>query len=216
MWTEVYFSDDAGRTWDFLSRVNDFGSPGSMVQLPDGRLVMVYGYRLMPSGIRAKVSDDEGRTWGPELIVRDDGGSWDLGYPNAWVTDDGKVGVIYYFNSKDDPVAGERRQAPYPALDLLGRLMLSRRLALVGGSAAGVMLGASAARAQSAAILFRTDQKPVRVTGAEHFVVYRNEREFAAWPFYCGLWQTADGSVVAGFKRVPSDYGQPATSTTPT
>jgi hypothetical protein len=104
MWTEVFASDDGARTWQFLSRVNDFGSPGSLVQLPDGRLVMVYGYRLMPAGIRAKVSEDEGRTWGPELIVRDDGGSWDLGYPNAWVTDDGKVGVIYYFNSKDDPV----------------------------------------------------------------------------------------------------------------
>lgn len=104
MWTEVFSSDDRGRTWQFLSRVNDFGSPGSLVRLPDGRLVMVYGYRLMPAGIRAKVSEDEGKTWGPELIVRDDGGSWDLGYPNAWVTDDGKVGVIYYFNSKDDPV----------------------------------------------------------------------------------------------------------------
>jgi hypothetical protein len=104
MWTEVYASDDGGRTWGFLSRVNDFGSPGSLVRLPDGRLVMVYGYRLMPSGIRATVSEDEGKTWGPELIVRDDGGSWDLGYPNAWVTDDGKVGVIYYFNSKDDKV----------------------------------------------------------------------------------------------------------------
>jgi hypothetical protein len=104
MWTEVYASDDGGRTWGFLSRVNDFGSPGSLVCLPDGRLVMVYGYRLMPSGIRATVSEDEGKTWGPELIVRDDGGSWDLGYPNAWVTDDGKIGVIYYFNSKDDKI----------------------------------------------------------------------------------------------------------------
>jgi hypothetical protein len=104
MWTEVYSSDDRGRTWQFLSRVNDFGSPGSLVQLPDGRLVMVYGYRLMPAGIRAKVSPDGGKTWGPELIIRDDGGSWDLGYPNAWVTDDGKVGVIYYFNSKDDRI----------------------------------------------------------------------------------------------------------------
>ncbi len=104
MWTEVYSSDDGGRTWGFLSRVNDFGSPGSLVQLPDGRLVMVYGYRLAPQGIRATVSEDGGKSWGPELIVRDDGGSWDLGYPNAWATDDGKVGVIYYFNSKDDPV----------------------------------------------------------------------------------------------------------------
>ncbi len=104
MWTELYKSDDGGRSWGFLSRVNDFGAPGSLVRLPDGRLVMVYGYRLMPSGIRARVSEDEGKSWGGELIVRDDGGSWDLGYPNAWVTQDGKVGVIYYFNSKDDPV----------------------------------------------------------------------------------------------------------------
>jgi hypothetical protein len=104
MWTEVYASDDGGRTWAFLSRVNDFGSPGSLVRLKDGRLVMVYGYRLMPSGIRACVSTDEGKTWGPELIIRDDGGSWDLGYPNAWAMPDGRIGVIYYFNSKDDKV----------------------------------------------------------------------------------------------------------------
>ncbi len=104
MWTELFASDDRGRTWEFLSRVNDFGAPGSLVQLPDGRLVMVYGYRLMPAGIRATVSEDEGKTWGPELIIRDDGGSWDLGYPNAWVTDDGKIGVLYYFNSKDDEI----------------------------------------------------------------------------------------------------------------
>ena len=104
MWTEVHASDDGGRTWRFMSRVNDFGAPGSLVVKRDGRLVMVYGYRLMPAGIRAKVSDDGGATWGEELIVRDDGGSWDLGYPNAWETDDGKIGVLYYFNSKDDPV----------------------------------------------------------------------------------------------------------------
>lgn len=104
MWTELYKSDDGGRTWSFFSRVNDFGAPGSLVIKKDGRLVMVYGYRLMPSGIRARVSTDEGATWGPELIVRDDGGSWDLGYPNAWEMDDGRICAIYYFNSKDDTV----------------------------------------------------------------------------------------------------------------
>jgi len=41
---------------------------------------------------------------GPELIVRDDGGSWDLGYPNAWHAGDGQIGALYYFNSKDDKV----------------------------------------------------------------------------------------------------------------
>jgi len=104
MWTEIYYSDDGGESWDFLSRVNDWGAPGDLVVMPDGRLVVVYGYRLMPAGIRAVVSEDEGKTWGPELIIRDDGGSWDLGYPNAWVAGDGEVGTLYYFNSKDDPM----------------------------------------------------------------------------------------------------------------
>ncbi len=103
MWSEVWNSDDGGRTWDFLSRINDFGAPASLVTMPDGRLVAVYGYRLAPQGIRARVSDDGGESWGPELIVRDDGGSWDLGYPNAWATDDGRVGVLYYFNAAADP-----------------------------------------------------------------------------------------------------------------
>ena len=104
MWSEVYYSDDGGQTWGFLSRVNDFGAPGSLVQMADGRLVVVYGQRLKPQGIRAVVSEDQGKTWGPEIVVRDDGGSWDLGYPNAWPMEDGKIGVIYYFNSKDDPL----------------------------------------------------------------------------------------------------------------
>jgi hypothetical protein len=36
--------------------------------------------------------------------VRDDGGSWDLGYPNSWLIDGKTVGTLYYFNSKDDPI----------------------------------------------------------------------------------------------------------------
>jgi hypothetical protein len=104
MWVELFYSDDGGETWGFLSRVNDFGAPGSLVVKRDGRYVMVYGYRLMPSGMRCRVSENQGRTWGPELIIRDDGGSWDLGYGDAWEMPDGKIGVIYYLNSKNDRI----------------------------------------------------------------------------------------------------------------
>ena len=49
----------------------------------DGRIACVYGYRLPPFGLRARLSEDGGRTWGREIVLRDDGGSWDLGYPRV-------------------------------------------------------------------------------------------------------------------------------------
>jgi hypothetical protein len=103
-WTEIYSSDDGGGTWQFLSRATDFGAPSAPVLLSDGRLVLVYGRRMSPPGIRAVVSEDGGRSWGPELIVRDDAGSWDIGYPRAWEVSPGRIGVIYYYNDKSDPM----------------------------------------------------------------------------------------------------------------
>ena len=96
-------SEDCGRSWHFLSRVNDFGAPAAPLLLADGRVVMIYANRLRPS-IRAVVSEDAGRSWSPEIIVREDGGSWDIGYPRAWEASPGRIGALYYFNTRDDPV----------------------------------------------------------------------------------------------------------------
>jgi hypothetical protein len=104
LWTEVFESEDGGRTWRFLSRVNDWGAPGDLVQLKDGRIVCVYGYRLAPYGVRARVSEDGGRTWGSEIVLRDDGGSWDLGYPRVMEVDAGTVLAAYYMNLASDPI----------------------------------------------------------------------------------------------------------------
>jgi len=103
-YTQVYVSEDDGRTWHFLSRVNDWGAPASLTELPDGRIVCVYGYRQRPWGIRARVSDDGAETWGGEIILRDDGGSWDLGYPRTHLRPDGSLITVYYFNALDDPI----------------------------------------------------------------------------------------------------------------
>jgi len=103
-WTEVYVSEDGGLTWRFLSRVNQWGAPASLLVLKDGRLLCVYGYRMPPYGIRAKISQDGGETWGREIILRDDGGSPDLGYPRCALLSDGKVIVVYYFNEAKDVV----------------------------------------------------------------------------------------------------------------
>ena len=60
-----------------------------MVKLKDGRLALTYGFRHAPYGIRARLSEDKGKTWSPEIILRDDGGNWDLGYPRTIQRDDG-------------------------------------------------------------------------------------------------------------------------------
>lgn len=103
-WTEIFGSDDGGRSWEFVSRVNDWGAPGDLVRMADGRIACVYGYRMPPFGIRARISDDEGRTWGRELILRDDGGSWDLGYPQVIESEPGTLLTVYYMNTKDDHI----------------------------------------------------------------------------------------------------------------
>lgn len=104
LWTEIFASHDGGRTWEFRSRVNDWGAPGDITQMADGRIACVYGFRMPPFGIRARVSEDGGITWGRELVLRSDGGSWDLGYPCVVEREPGELLTIYYMNREDDPV----------------------------------------------------------------------------------------------------------------
>lgn len=103
-WDELFASDDGGLTWRFVSRINDHGDTVHLTLMEDGRLFAVYGYRRPPFGIRARVSEDNGLTWGPELILRDNGGSNDLGYPRAVEVRPGEILATYYFNEADDPI----------------------------------------------------------------------------------------------------------------
>ncbi len=97
-------SDDLGGHWTALGAAtgNIGGNPPALVILKDGRLCLNYGYRRSPFGIRARISGDEGRTWGPEIILRDDGRTGDLGYPRSLVRPDGKILTVYYFNGPRD------------------------------------------------------------------------------------------------------------------
>lgn len=110
-WTEVYVSDDGGGCWSFLSRVNDSGAPGHLVLLKDDRIVCVYGYRRPPYGIRLRISSDQGKTWGQEWILRDDGANVDLGYPRGVELENNQMLVSYYFNSQKDENRGIRHIA---------------------------------------------------------------------------------------------------------
>ncbi len=106
-WLDAYGSPDEGKTWQFLARIAytdtsmHNGNPPSLVRLPDGRLAAAYGVRGAPFGIRARVSDDNGATWGPEIHLRDDARKWDMGYCRSVVRADGKIVTIYYFLTKE-------------------------------------------------------------------------------------------------------------------
>ncbi len=104
---EAYRSLDNGKTWKYEGQPapETGGNPPHLIQLRDGRLVLVYGYRLEPYGIRARISSDQGKTWSNEIVLRKDGGNWDLGYPRSAERPDGKVVTVYYFNQ----AAGKER-----------------------------------------------------------------------------------------------------------
>ena len=91
-------SDDDGHTWSEPRRLPIWGFPAHIVQLPDDRVLTVYGHRREPFGIRACISPDDGKTWDieNEIIIRDDLGSTNLGYPTSVVQEDGTVFTVYW------------------------------------------------------------------------------------------------------------------------
>ena len=68
-----------------------------MIQLKDGRLLLTYGYRGKPYGIRAVISSDQGRSWSSDIVLRDDAAAWDVGYTRTVQRGDGRIVTIYYF-----------------------------------------------------------------------------------------------------------------------
>lgn len=71
------------------------------LRLRDGRIVVLFGRRKPPFGIGVLISEDDGATWSPEAIVRDDGSGSDLSYPVATELDDGRIFTAYYFMNDD-------------------------------------------------------------------------------------------------------------------
>ncbi|MBV7328303.1 glycoside hydrolase [Chloroflexi bacterium TSY] len=75
---DLFASDNNGQSWSRWNQpvpdTGKGGNPPTLTKLQDGRLCLVYGYRGKPYGIRARLSEDNGATWGDDIILRDDGG----------------------------------------------------------------------------------------------------------------------------------------------
>ena len=96
-------STDGGRNFAPWRPMGFKGHPLQALRLPDNRVLLVYGYRHKPFGIRARVLDAEctNPVDAPEVMLRDDGGGTDLGYPWATMISTDQALVVYYFNQAD-------------------------------------------------------------------------------------------------------------------
>ncbi len=117
------WSDDDGITWSPPKRTALWGYPADVIQLKDGRVLAVYGYRKAPWGVRGCVSKD-GLTWDVknEFVISEGGIAkpatatginplinslnmmqyWHIGYPSVTQLEDGTV-VVAYHEYSDDP-----------------------------------------------------------------------------------------------------------------
>lgn len=95
-------SVDGGKTFKRQS-MGFKGHPLNALRLPDNRVLLTYGYRHKPYGIRARILNAECTDFktAPEIVLRDDGGTTDIGYTWPVQLDDHHVMVVYYFNKNN-------------------------------------------------------------------------------------------------------------------
>ena len=103
--TAIARSTDHGKSFQPWQDAGWQGHPHYALRLPDKRVLLVYGYRHPPFGIRARVLDSEcaNLSTAEEIVLRDDGGNGDLGYPWATMISKTQALVVYYFNRADGP-----------------------------------------------------------------------------------------------------------------
>ncbi|MCW0220485.1 MAG: glycoside hydrolase [Prosthecobacter sp.] len=103
-------SKDGGKTWSEPKTTGVYGLPSHLLRLRDGRLMMTYGHRRKPYGNQARLSSDNGQTWGEALIISGDGKGGDLGYPSTVELADGSFLSVWYESMKE-PKKAVLRQA---------------------------------------------------------------------------------------------------------
>lgn len=103
-WTLQTESADSGKTWSEPHPIC-YGLPSHLLRLRDGRLIMSYGHRRPPFGNQARLSTDNGKTWGDAIILSGDGKGGDLGYPSTVELADGTLLTVWYESMKEPKLA---------------------------------------------------------------------------------------------------------------
>jgi len=95
-------STDGGESFKWES-MGFQGHPLNALRLPDNRVLLSYGYRHQPYGIRVRILNAECTDFAvsEEFILREDGGNSDVGYTWPVQLDGNRVMVVYYFNQNN-------------------------------------------------------------------------------------------------------------------
>ncbi len=112
-------SPDLGKTWSAPRQITaDRQHPADLIQLRDGRVLMVFGERNAPRGVHAMISPD-GRTWdqSKRIILAADAPNTDCGYPSSVEVGKGKILTLYYQveNTSDAPASSSSRAVLWEA-----------------------------------------------------------------------------------------------------
>ncbi|HZV34798.1 MAG TPA: sialidase family protein, partial [Verrucomicrobiae bacterium] len=102
--TCVARSTDGGKSFAPWQDAGFQGHPHYALRLPDQRVLLIYGYRHPPFGVRARILDAECKDLdAKEIIIRADGGNGDVGYPWATMLSKKRLLVVYYLNQANGP-----------------------------------------------------------------------------------------------------------------
>ena len=98
---DLFSSTDGGHTWGAPRAAPLPGYPGDLVQLDDGKVLLVAEPRGDGlHGVAATISEDEGETWKPYMVFVSMPWSGDHGYPSSVQLADGTVVTAYYFGGR--------------------------------------------------------------------------------------------------------------------
>jgi sialidase-1 len=90
-------STDGGKTWSEPKNLTPaMAHPADLVQLPDGRVVLVTGDRRKPFGVLAVVGTPDKLDFSTALPLVTSATNTDCGYPSSVVLKDGRVMTVYY------------------------------------------------------------------------------------------------------------------------
>jgi len=90
--------DAMGQTWSAPWPSSQFGYPADVLRTSGGALLMAFGYRRVPYGVRLAVVSNVDNRWSVDssVIVDEASEMWDCGYPSLLQLQDGRILLAYY------------------------------------------------------------------------------------------------------------------------